>query len=130
MLRCQALFCSRRQAWCLALAPRVGYHRALARRRTVWFSEEFLHLHSKVARVFLTRMGASSHRWSVVTDRETFAQRAKGHKGAKAMFLGFVSKQQLRDEDVQRARLLTANMALSFLADMDRCKPSPGMCAK
>jgi uncharacterized protein YfiM (DUF2279 family) len=74
----------------LGTGPRVGYHRALSRRRTVWFSEEFLHLHPKLARVFLSRMGASSHRWSVVTDRETFAQRAKGKKRAKTRCLGFV----------------------------------------
>ena len=108
MLPCQALFCSRRQAWCLALAPRVGYHRALSRRRTVWFSEEFLHLHPQLARFVLARMGASSHRWSGVADRETFAQRAKGNKRAKTMYLGLVSKHQLRDEDAQSAKLLAA----------------------
>ena len=110
--------------------PPCSYHRACPRCRTVWFSEEFLHLRPKLARVVLTRTGASSHRWSVVTDRETFAQRAKGNKRAKTMFLSFVSKQQLRDEDAQSAKLLPANMALSFLADMDRCKTSTGMCAK
>ena len=114
----------------LGTGPRVGYHRALSRRRTVWFSEEFLHLHPKMARVFVARMGAGPHRWTVVTDRETFAQRAQRHKRAKTMYLGFVSQHQLRDEDVQSSKLLTANMALSFLADMDRGKTSTGVCAK
>ena len=115
----------------LGTGPRVGYHRALSRRRTVWFSEEFLHLHPKLARVLLTRMGASSHRWSVVTDRETFAQRAKGNKRAKTMFLGFVSKHQLRDEDAQRAKPMTAKKHGSFIPGRhDRCQTNTGMCAK
>jgi len=46
----------------LGTGPRVGYHRALSRRRTVWFSEEFLHLHQKMARFFVARMGAGPHR--------------------------------------------------------------------
>ena len=45
------------------------------------------------------------------------------------MYLGILSKHQLRDEDVKSAALLTASMALSFLADMDRCKASTGMRA-
>jgi hypothetical protein len=36
----------------------------------------------------------------------------------------------MRVEDLQRAKLLTANVALSFLADMVRCKTSTGMCAQ
>ena len=79
---------------------------------------------------FLARVGASSHRWTVVTDREMFAQKAQRNKRAKTMHLGFVPKHQLRDEDAQSAKLLTANMALSFLADMGRCRSSTGMCAK
>ena len=114
----------------LGTGPRVGYHRALARRRTVWFSEEFLHLHPKMARGFVARMGAGPHQWTVVTDRGAFAQRAQRDTRAKTMYLGFVSKQQLRDEYVQSAKLLTANMALSILADVDRCTTSTGTCAK
>ena len=75
-------------------------------------------------------MGAGPHRWTVVTDRETFAQRAQRNKRAKTMYLGFVSKHQLRDEDAQNAKLLTANMAPSFLADMDRCRNQHGHVCK
>ena len=35
------------------------------------------------------------------------------------MYLGFVSKSQLLDEDLQSAKLLTLDMALSFLAVID-----------
>ena len=51
-------------------------------------------------------------------------------KRANTMYLGFVSKHQLRDEDAQSAKLLTANMALSCVAVMGRCKTLTGMCAK
>ena len=114
----------------LGTGPRVGYHRALSRRRTIWFSVEFRHLHPKIARAFVARMGERPHRWIGVTNQETFAQRAQRNKRAKTMCLRVVSKHKLRDEDAQSAKLLTATMALSFLADMDRCKTNTGMCAK
>ena len=46
------------------------------------------------------------------------------------MYLGFVFKNHLLDEDLQSAKLLTLDMALSFLYVIDCSKTSTGMCAK
>ena len=46
------------------------------------------------------------------------------------MYLGFVSINELLDEDLQSAKPLTLYMALSFLAVIDCNKTNVGMCAK
>ena len=123
MLSCQALF--------VLAIKRAAWHWALSHRRTVWFSEEFLHVQTNMASFLVARMAAGPHQWTIVTDLETFAKRAPTkNKRAKTMPLGFVSNHQLLDEDLQSAKPLTLDVALSFLAVIDSSKTITGMCAK
>ena len=135
----------------IGICPCIGYCRALASRRTAWFSEEFLHVQPKMASMFVARMTAGPHQWTVVTDRETSAKRAQNNKRAKTMYLGFVSQNHVHDKDLQSAKLLSLDMAFvpswpsSTAAQPARacvqsawCKlnlngggsPSGGMCAR
>ena len=84
----------------------------------------------EMASMFVARMATKPHQWTVVADKETFAKRAQINKRAKNMYLGCVPKHQLLDGDLQSAKLLTLDMALSFLAVIDCNKVSAGMCAK
>ena len=72
---------------------RAAWHCELSHRCTVWFSEEFLHEQPHMASIFVARMAAMPHPWTVVTDRGTFCKESgENNKRAKTMYQGFVPK--------------------------------------
>ena len=110
--------------------PRVAYKRALKSRRTVWFSDEFQHAHPTLMNMCVTRLAAEPHQWRIISERERFLERVLALNQHRKTCLGFVGKGEVGDVALQRAKLLTANQAVQFLAVVDRESSSSAMCAK